>query len=90
MGHSTLKNRVHITYLRVINLCDFGLRQRDDYRMIQILYEDTVKKFGYSRVHEPLIAKLQILINEGLFIHGRKHAVRLAYLQVIIFYLIFA
>jgi len=86
MGHSSLLNRVHITYIRVLNLCDFGMRQRDDYRIIQIMYEESIRQFGYKHVHRHLISKLTDLINEGFLFDGHRHAVRLCFLQVKIKY----
>jgi len=82
MGHSTLLNRVHATYLQVLNVNTYGIRQRDDYRLIQLGYEDSLRKFGYNSFHKHLVNKLSTLILEGIELEGKKHAVRLCYLQV--------
>jgi len=84
MGHSTLVNRVHATYVKILNLSNFGLREQDDYRLIQIGYEDSLRKFGYNRFHKHLVSKLVDLVNDGIIINQKKHAVRLCYLQVLI------
>ena len=82
MGHSSLLNRVHATYIQVLNLNTYGIRQRDDYRLIQLGYEDSLRKFGYNAFHKHLVANISNLIRDGMEINGRRHAVRLCFLQV--------
>jgi hypothetical protein len=46
-----------------------------------ILNDKTIKKFGYDVCHERLIRDLVAIVENGLELNGKLHAVRLAYLQ---------
>lgn len=80
--HSSNLNKIHLTYLKILNLPSEGVRKKDDFRLLQLCYEDTIKHFGYNSVHKSLVHQLTLLINEGYTINGKTHAVRLCYLQV--------
>lgn len=80
--HSSGRNKIHCTYLRVLNAAKFGLRKRDDYELVMLVNESTIKAHGYDLCHQPLLSQLVDLISSGMMIRGKRHAVRLAYLQV--------
>lgn len=82
MARSSGRNKLHCSYMRIINLCNSGLRSRYDYDLIMILHEATIAKYGYDACHERLIAQITKLVNFGVLIDGKRHAVRIAYLQV--------
>ncbi len=83
MLHSSARNKLHCTYLKVLNVAEFGLRSRDDYELYMVLNEATIKRKGYQACHEALVANLSKVIASGISIDGKNHAVRLAYIQVI-------
>ncbi len=79
--HSTLKNRLHCTYVRVMNTTQFGQRSKDDYSLAVLAKSTTNKKFGYANCQKTFINNLKALVSNGIFINGKKHAVRVAQLQ---------
>jgi len=80
--HSSLKNKLHCTYLRILNVCQFGGRSRDDYELAMMINEKSIRNKGYSMCHEGFVAGMKKLIDSGITINGKNHAVRLAYIQV--------
>ncbi len=81
--HSSGNNKLHCTYINVLNLCAFGCRSRYNYELVMLLHEATLAKYGYNRCHKKLIFQISTLVKQGIVINGQKHAVRVAYLQVI-------
>ena len=79
--HSTSNNRIHCTYVRIMNATQFGLRSKDDYNLAMLAKSSTVKEHGYENCQKPFIDNLRALIISGIFVSGKKHAVRVAQLQ---------
>lgn len=82
MARSTLTNKLHCTYLRIINVHQFGARSRHDYKLVMVMPDDAINTFGYLECHREFIKRLSTLVKGGIEIDGKIHAVRLAYLQV--------
>jgi hypothetical protein len=85
--HSSGRHKIHCTYLRFLNMEPLAsCRSRYDYEIIQLINEDTLKQYGYDRCNMELVSMLENLVSNGITLDdGRKHAVRLAYLQVSFF-----
>jgi len=82
MLYSSGQNKIHCTSMKILNTARFGLRKPDDYELLMVLNETLLKKYGYNTCHKALISQLTSLVTSGITYHGKKHAVRLAYLQV--------
>jgi len=80
--NSSGKNQIHCTYLQVLNTREFGLRKRDDYEIVMLINDKSIKKYSYEACHKKLIRSIKNTINSGIKVNGVLHAVRLAYLQV--------
>jgi hypothetical protein len=81
MGHSTQLNKLHVTFLKLLTENQLASGLRDDYSLVQIAYEGTFSKYGYNSVYAALVSQINQLVETGLVINGKIHAVRLAYLM---------
>lgn len=80
--HSSSKHQIHCTYIQVLNVREFGLRKRTDYELVMLINEKSMKTCSYDVCQQKLISSIVDLVNSGLEIGGKLHAVRLSYLQV--------
>jgi hypothetical protein len=81
MGSSSQRHKMHVSYIRVLNLVDGLCRTPEDYHLVQVLPSQILKDVGYQKVMLPLIADLKKVVEDGITYKGRKFAVRLATLQ---------
>jgi hypothetical protein len=85
--HSSGQHKLHCTYIKFVNLSPFGCRSRYDYELVQLLNEEAIKVYGYNTCHEIIVSKISNVVENGIMLNGRKHAVRVAYLQVNMYFL---
>jgi hypothetical protein len=78
MGHSSLRNKVHFTYIKVLNTTDGKERSPLDYGLVQVMYDKTLKELEYPTAMAPITTLIAKLVENGIVWKGRKHAVRLA------------
>ena len=81
MGSSSGRNKIHLTYVKILNLTDGVCRTPDDYHLLQIAPSETVKVNEYQHVMRPMIENIAEVVRNGVRYKGRKYGVRLATLQ---------
>ena len=81
MGSSSKRHKVHVTYLRVLNVADGLRRTPEDYHLVQIVPSQTLQSNGYVHVMRPLIADIATVVRNGIEYGGKTFGVRLAILQ---------
>lgn len=81
MSSSSKRHKVHVTYLRVLNVVDGRRRSPEEYRLLQILPSQVLHVNGYQTTMRPLVEDIISVVTNGLTFRGRKFGVRLAILQ---------
>ncbi len=81
MGSTSKRHKVHVTYLRILNIVDGLRRSPDDYHLIQILPSQTLQANGYVTTMAPLVQEIATVVENGISYRGRKFGVRLSILQ---------
>ena len=81
MGSSSQRHKMHVTYVRVLNLADGLCRTPEDYHLVQVLPSRILKAVGYEMAMLTLVQDLKKVVENGIEYRGKKFAVRLATLQ---------
>ena len=81
MGSSSGRNKIHLTYVKILNLTDGLCRTSDDYHLLQIAPSETLKVNEYQHVMRPVIENIAEVVRNGVRYKGKKYGVRLATLQ---------
>jgi hypothetical protein len=81
MGSSSGRNKIHVVYIKVLNLTDGLCRTSEDYHLLQVMPSQTLKANDYENVMRPLVADLLAVVEKGIVYNGRRFGVRLATLQ---------
>jgi hypothetical protein len=62
-------------------ICQKNSRSVTDYHLSMVINDKAIKKYGYDKCHERIIKSLAAIVENGVELNGKLHAVRLAYLQ---------
>jgi hypothetical protein len=55
--HSSSNNKLHCTYMNVLNMCAFGCRSRYNYELVMLLHEATLAKSWINSLVQTCVAK---------------------------------
>lgn len=81
MGSSSGRHKIHVVYVKILNLTDGQCRTSEDYHLLQIMPNQTLKANDYENVMRPLVADVSSVVEQGIEYKGRRFGVRLATLQ---------